>query len=135
MKKLLPHTLSCTALLLLHASAWVDPTTNTLREQRQIVINGRIEQWSLYWTGPVAPLCSGNDLDGTITCPCFGFSFGEQGHLSLARRGPDIHEQMGLSSLFADTDNPATQGNAGLIRQPATERDLLINSDDPVAVG
>jgi hypothetical protein len=108
-------------LSILTMHVWAD---ETVRQRRTVIVNGELEEWTLKWSGPVRPVCSASDLTQAVTCPCSGFAYGEQGHLSLDRkRNGALVESMELSSLFGDFDNLADKGNAVLVRIPRDRND------------
>ncbi|WLI91111.1 hypothetical protein Q4S45_08325 [Massilia sp. R2A-15] len=110
---------------LLTVNLWA---ADTIRQRRTVVVDGTLEEWTLRWSGPVRPVCSALEMTQAVTCPCSGFTYGEQGHLFLERKHNDaLLESMDLSPLFAEFDNPADNGNAALVLLP---RRLNDPSDD-----
>ena len=74
--------------------------TPSIREEQVVVVGEVAEVWKLKWTSPPKPVCE--PRQDSLTCPCNGFAFGEEGHLTLVRmrRGEEI-ERLDLSPFFA----------------------------------
>ncbi|MDD2736074.1 MAG: hypothetical protein PHF56_19245 [Desulfuromonadaceae bacterium] len=87
------------------AASEVKSKTGILREQQTIVIDGIAEQWRLEWMTMPIPNCN-PESEGWSSCPCAGFSFGEQGDLVLVRIRPgkkDEHLQLTPYFMNGDT--------------------------------
>ena len=72
-------------ILLLATTSWpqaANKTTSeypspTIREESQVVVNSVTETWRLEWAEPPKPYCEPSE--GSLTCPCTGFAYGESG--------------------------------------------------------
>jgi hypothetical protein len=106
-----------------------EPTTTAtlgverLREERQIVVDGRKEVWRLMWRTAPKPFCPPDDEDW-FTCPCAGFAFGEEGAVDLVRmrEGKEI-ERLPLAPFFDQDAFPGPTGGAVLRRWEPREDD------------
>ena len=110
------------AAILLLAFAWqMLPQSRTLkveeypspmvRESQEVMVNGVVERWQLEWRGGPISYCGVADMP--ITCPCFGFAYGEAGMLDLVRyRGAGEIERLRLTTLFEDQFSG--YGNTGI---------------------
>lgn len=97
------------------------PAENPLiREEQTLRVNGIEETWRLVWKHPPRPFCQ----DET-SCPCEGFSYGEQGHLDLVRlqTGHEI-DRLSLGQFFGGGFSPVLKGAAALPRWPALLKDI-----------
>ena len=103
----------------------------TIRQHSHVVVDGWAEEWVLKWSGPVKAVCSVL-APAQASCPCTGFAYGEQGQLILERhRAAAVVDTLNLSTLFAEYDNPADEGNAALVRIPHAASDPVDAADDP----
>ncbi len=99
-----------------------------IREQREVVVGNRVEQWCLEWVSQPSEICPPNDeSEEWLTCPCHGFAFGEEGDLDLVRifKGKEI-ERLRLNPFFAQESDwlPESDGKAVLQRWPVLEQDF-----------
>jgi hypothetical protein len=76
-----------------------------VREEQWVVIGGETEQWRLEWAAPPISQC-GPGNDSWISCPCWGFAFGEAGDLSVVRlrKGHEI-DRLRLTPFFTAFTN------------------------------
>src|SRR5689334_18728222 len=86
-------------------AAWVAVGTanadSLLREERTVIVNGVTETWQLRWAKEPASYCGPEEVLAAITCPCWGFAYGETGTLLLVRlRGKTEIERMKLDPLY-----------------------------------
>lgn len=107
------------------APAAVD--TRLVRDERAVSVQGMREVWRLVWAAKPRPLCPETDVVSSITCPCSGWAYGEQGDLFLVRmRGGREVDRLRLGPLFGRFDAPgdAEDGDvAYLQRWPRRDRD------------
>lgn len=96
-----------------------------LREQKNVVVGGRAEQWKLVWQGKPRTICGPQDVEMAITCPCTGFAYGEMGDLSLVREagGKEV-ERMALAPLFAELPESDSDGLAAMQWRPMRSGDF-----------
>ncbi|HEX4240938.1 MAG TPA: hypothetical protein VHZ53_05970 [Steroidobacteraceae bacterium] len=99
-----------------------------VREQHIVMVHGVEEQWQLVWTGKPSRVCGPQEVYMAVTCPCYGFAYGEYGKLSLVRKlgGREV-ERMDLRPLFGHFDYPEAQmveGTAYVQRWPTQSDDL-----------
>ena len=91
-----------------------------IREEKAVTVEGKAEIWRLEWKTKPTPACGADDAEISLTCPCSGFAFGEQGPLTLVRiRSDGSTEHLELGPLFEKKDNPvvgAVNGQAILQR-------------------
>jgi hypothetical protein len=74
-----------------------------IRQQKTIVVDGVEEVWQLRWEKPPEPICAADDAESSLTCPCTGFAYGEQGNLTLIRDRPGSpSESLVLGPFFVD---------------------------------
>lgn len=76
----------------------------TIRESREVAVDSATERWTLEWSSPPSEVCwpTATAPDEWMTCPCDGFTFGEQGHLALMRQRPGhAAERLVLDPFFA----------------------------------
>ena len=77
-----------------------------IREQKTVIVDGEPETWRLQWASEPVPVCGVADRDVSLTCPCSGFSYGEQAPLVLVRiRADGKTERLALGPLF-QKDHP-----------------------------
>ena len=57
-----------------------------IREQKTVVVDGQAETWQLRWASEPKSACGSEEADMSLTCPCDGFAYGEEGRLSLIRK-------------------------------------------------
>ncbi len=115
-----PLLILCAVLIGLPAPA---PAEDIVREQKQVQIGKITETWQLVWHGKPEALCPASDMESSMTCPCAGFAYGEQGDLSLVRkRGNRIVERLPLNPAFHYVD--VAKGKAGLQLKPLDEKDI-----------
>jgi len=110
-----------------------------LREQRDVAIGNRVEQWRLEWVSQPSEICRPNDeSEEWLTCPCHGFAFGEEGDLDLVRifRGKEI-ERLRLNPFFAQESDwlPESDGKAVLQRWPVLKQDYDIETRSTAEFG
>jgi len=125
------HVMRLVALLVA-ISALAENPTPVIREEHKVVVDGVEEHWRLEWAGPTSPVCSPDEPDVWITCPCSGFVFGERGNLVLVRKKPGADEErFALTQLFdGDFDAPGDVGEVVLRRWDVHEKDMD-QSDSP----
>jgi hypothetical protein len=72
-----------------------------VREEQQVIVAGARETWQLKWTAPPKPICEPNE--GSLTCPCMGFAYGEGGDLYLVRlrNGAEI-DRLHITPFFEE---------------------------------
>lgn len=88
-----------------------------IREQKTVVVNGKPERWRLEWERKPTPACGADEQDVSLTCPCSGFAFGEQGPLALVRvRSDGKTERLELGPLFG-MDGDFGAGNREAVLQ------------------
>src|ERR1043165_4591888 len=82
-------------------------STENVRDQQTIRVDGVEEVWRLVWTTPAKPFCRADVDDLWTTCPCDGFAFGESGDLTLVRlRDGREHDRLNLTRFFPRLDGP-----------------------------
>lgn len=90
-----------------HVKATEYPTA-TIREEQTITIGGVSETWRLEWQALPKPYCEPSE--GSLTCPCEGFAFGEIGDLFLVRlRNGTVIDRLHLKPLFGETQGAVLQ--------------------------
>jgi hypothetical protein len=84
--------------------------TPKIREEQQLTVSGALETWRLQWSANPKPCCGANDSDGALTCPCWGFAYGEAGDLFLVRlrNGTEI-DRLHLTPLFKEQKTAVVQ--------------------------
>ncbi|MBI3716252.1 MAG: hypothetical protein HY255_09690 [Betaproteobacteria bacterium] len=99
----------------------------TVRQQRDVVVDGVVEKWRLEWQGKVTPTCGASELSTVSTCPCTGVSYGEQGKLFLVRARPlGAIERLALAGLVSGQyDSMADEGSIALRRWQRQDGDPL----------
>lgn len=86
-----------------------------VRQQKAVMVDGKQEIWRLEWEGKPTVVCGADD-DTSLTCPCSGFAYGEQGKLVLVRvRADGQSERLDLGPLFKG-NFPVSGGQAALQR-------------------
>jgi hypothetical protein len=110
-----------------------------VREQHAVIVHGVEEQWQLVWEGKPSTVCGPEEVYMAITCPCYGFAYGEYGKLFLVRkRGGHEVERMDLRPLFGHFDYPEAkkvEGTAYLQRWPTKSDDFdREEHEDPTLV-
>lgn len=104
----------------------------TLREEQTVTTARGQEVWRLVFAEAPTPACGADDVEMSLTCPCSGFAYGEQGQLALVRLvgGREI-ERLDLTPLFDDAETP--EGAVAIVqRRPARDGDLeRFYADDP----
>jgi hypothetical protein len=86
--------------ILCNVSQAADPL---IRQQKTIIVDGVEEVWQLRWEKPPEPVCAADDAEVSLTCPCTGFAYGEQGNLKLVRNRPGSPEEtLALDPFFVD---------------------------------
>lgn len=118
----------------------VEYPTPTIREQEELVVDGKPEIWQLVWASAPKPACGANEVSISLTCPCFGFAYGEEGALVLLRlRNGKAIERKDLTAYFEGQENPAA-GHSAVIQRWAVDHDrdskagLESNGDDITAL-
>jgi hypothetical protein len=119
------------------ASASAADRASLVREQKTVMVNGSPEIWRLQWESKPTTLCGAEDAEMSLTCPCSGFAYGEQGKLALIRiRADGSHERLELGSLF-QKDSPVLgmSGGSAVLQRWAPrlsgpEQDLKHAADD-----
>ena len=88
-----------------------------VRERHRLLVDGTAESWTLAWgEKPRDSSCSPAAVDTTISCPCLGFGYAEQGHLVLTRRRPgEAPDTLALDGLFGleNVENPVLDAHGG----------------------
>lgn len=108
-------------------AAGTEPTL--LREKKAVVVDGARETWLLQWDKKPTSVCSAEEGAVSLTCPCSGFAYGQQGELSLVRLRPGaMPEKLQLGQFFIRDELPGT-GPAVLQRLPP-DFDSDINAGD-----
>ncbi|HAT30941.1 MAG TPA: hypothetical protein DCW29_08880 [Janthinobacterium sp.] len=103
--------------------------TETVRQEREVLVNGVAERWRLKWLGPVKPACAATELESAMSCPCAGFAYGEEGRLTLERLMPNgSSEQLDLGQFFDETDGASEPGHGILRRWNRDSKDPSENS-------
>ena len=83
-----------------------------IREQKTVTVDGVQETWQLRWQHPPKSICGADQAETSMTCPCDGFAYGEQGKLFLVRLRPrHLPETLDLSRFFS-AEFPNTPGFA-----------------------
>jgi hypothetical protein len=118
--------ITCFLALLVGTSALAEKPNSAIREEHKVVVDGIEELWRLEWAGPTIPVCSPEEPDVWMTCPCSGFAFGESGKLVLVRKKPGQQEErFDLSQLFTgEYDTPGEEGQVVLRRWDVDKRDM-----------
>ena len=89
-----------------------------VRQQKTVIVDGVAEVWQLRWEKKPKPFCGADDAELSLTCPCSGFAYGEQGKLTLVRERPGgLHETLSLGPFFADADLPGIAAGASLVQR------------------
>ena len=80
----------------------------TIREEQNVTVNGISETWRLQWRTTPKPFCEPTQL--SLTCPCQGFAYGEQGDIYLVRLRDGVEiERLHLTPLFRGRDGAVVQ--------------------------
>jgi hypothetical protein len=99
-----------------------------VREQQTVTVGDATEAWRLVWDGKPSTVCGPDEVFMAITCPCYGWAYGEYGKLLLVRsRGDQEIERLDLRPLFGMFDYPDAQkvaGTAYLQRWPLKLSDM-----------
>lgn len=69
-----------------------EPEVLVTRQVKTVRVNDVDETWVLRWRGKPERTCM--DAHSWSTCPCWGFAYGESGHLELARLRPNVPEEI-----------------------------------------
>ncbi|PWR25498.1 hypothetical protein [Zavarzinia aquatilis] len=113
-------------------ASWAGGATEQLREAHTVKTAQGAEEWRLTWSEPPTPVCAADDVEMASTCPCSGFAYGEQGHLSIIRLrdGKEI-DRLDLTPLFAGAD--LMEGGLAVLQRQAPRPDDLdrFYADDP----
>jgi len=119
-----------TVILALAVAAIVGPaaaTSERVREQQAVTVDGAAETWRLIWVGRTRQMCRPSEIEIAITCPCSGWAYGEAGHLALVRSRAGLEvERLPLGPYFGDYDYPGNDvadGEAYLQRWPLHDDD------------
>lgn len=92
-----------------------------------MVVDGVAETWRLQWELYPDVVCGADEAEMSLTCPCSGFAYGEEGRLTLVRTRPGADsERLELGPLFIHEELPGS-GPAVLRRWPP--RPVGPNSD------
>jgi hypothetical protein len=106
-----------------------------LREAKAVAIDGRTEEWRLVWRATPAPVCSQDDVESAVTCPCYGIAYGEYGHLAVQRwQAARMVDGLDLGPLYGEFDGPGgiPAGMIPLRRKPLEyPRDSELASASP----
>ena len=51
--------------------------SSLVREEQTVSVDGVDETWRLQWATTPKPMCGADERDGSLTCPCMGFAYGE----------------------------------------------------------
>src|SRR5258708_1951720 len=96
--------------------------TPTIREEQQLTVNGALETWRLQWSAAPKSYCGASESDIALTCPCWGFAYGEAGdlHLLRLRNGMEI-DRLHLTPLFEEQEAAVVQ------RWPEEKRDFKLS--------
>jgi len=124
------------ALAILSGCQGKAAAASLVREEAAVMVGQVKEVWQLVWDKSPTSICGPEDLDEAVTCPCSGFSFGEEGRLSLVRKrsGREI-ERLNLGPFFEGSDTPHRPGSSLLQRWPVHSGDFdHLGSDDPELV-
>lgn len=71
-----------------------------VREEQIVVVDGAIETWRLKWKSRPKPSCAPEET--SLSCPCAGFAYGEEGDLELIRvRNWAEIDRFDITSLFS----------------------------------
>lgn len=102
-----------------------------LREKKVVVVDGVRETWLLRWDRQPTAVCGAEEGDVSLTCPCSGFAYGQQGELSLVRLRPAAKlEKLQLGQFFIRDELPG-DGPAVLQRWPPDlDRDISAGEND-----
>ena len=102
-----------------------------VRERQSVVIGNATETWELRWKAPPAPVCDASEADASLTCPCTGFAYGEDGDLTLVRlRNGEEIDRLALSALFKDNDAVPESGAILQRWEPDYEKDFAASEKD-----
>ncbi len=72
-----------------------------IREQKTVMVDGKPEVWRLQWEAKPNPACGADDADVSLTCPCSGIAYGEEGPLALVPiRSDGVTERLELGPFF-----------------------------------
>jgi hypothetical protein len=92
---------------LLIAALPTQRSTNLIREEQTITINGVPEVWRLEWKQQPKAFCPADD-ELSAMCPCVGFMFGNTGAMDLVRlRDGQEVERLSLGKFFSEYNNLA----------------------------
>ena len=92
-------------------------SSDLIREQKIVVVDGIRETWRLEWSAPPESVCGPEDVETALACPCAGVAYGEAGHLALVRTRPGSKiERLDLTPFFNHDWLPDTRGLAFLQR-------------------
>jgi hypothetical protein len=90
-----------------------------VREQKTVVVDAVREMWRLEWQDSPTSACGPDFPEISLTCPCSGFAYGEQGRLALVRiRSGKVIERLALDRFFISDELPVAVGPAVLERWP-----------------
>src|ERR1035438_7729943 len=101
--------------------------TPAVREEQNVMVDGRPEVWRLQWAAPPKPACEPSEI--SLTCPCTGFAYGEGGDLVLTRsRGGEEIDRLRLTPLF-DGESP-TEDRVSVVQRwlPDYDKDFQYSS-------
>lgn len=120
------YLIMCLIALLTGTSAFAENPAAAIREDHKVVVDGVEELWRLEWAGPTSQVCSPDEPDVWMTCPCSGFAFGESGELVLVRKKPrQEDERFELAPLFTgEYDTPGEEGQVVLRRWDVDRGDM-----------
>lgn len=103
-------------------------TSERVREEQALKVDGAQEVWRLVWSGKTRLVCRPDEVEMAITCPCSGWAYGESGRLSLVRLRRDREvERLPLGPLFAGFEGPVgdvAEGDGYLQRWPERRSDM-----------
>ncbi|SRR5258708_3045214 len=97
-----------------------------IRQQKSVIVDGVAEVWQLRWDKKPEPVCAADEAELSLTCPCSGFAYGEQGNLKLVRSRPGgLHETLALGPFFVDPGFAGHTAGASVVqrRQPVEAGD------------
>jgi hypothetical protein len=122
----------CIVAILVGISAFAENPAPVVREEHKVVVEGVEEHWRLEWAGPTSPVCSPDEPDVWMTCPCSGFAFGERGNLVLVRKKPGGEEErLALSQLFGEKYDQTGEGEGAILRRWNVDKKDVDDSKSP----
>ena len=120
-----------------HAAPARSAPPGLVREERTVIVNGVREIWRLEWDGPSEIACGADSPSVSLTCPCSGFAYGEQGKLVLIRTLlTGQAEKLDLGPLFVRDEMPGNVVGPAVLQRwppnyPPKGNDIDIGGADP----